>query len=67
MQGDLIVFNIKANLILNNDNEQNLKALNFTTRYVQSDPNNIVLNFNVKRSQMDTSNIKIINQGIDNG
>ena len=63
MQGDLIVFNIKANLILNNEGEQNLKALNFTTRYVQPDPNNIVLNFNVKRSQMDTSNIVITTQG----
>lgn len=62
MQGNLIVFNIKANLILNNEGE-NLKALNFTTRYVQPDPNNIVLNFNVKRSQMDTSNIVITTQG----
>ena len=60
MQGDLIVFNIKANLIINNDNQQNLKALNFTTRYVTPDPNNITLNFSVKRSQMDTSNITII-------
>lgn len=57
------MFNIKANLILNNEGEQNLKALNFTTRYVQPDPNNIVLNFNVKRSQMDTSNIVITTQG----
>ena len=63
MQGNLIVFNIKANLILNNEGEQNLKALNFTTRYVQPDPNNIVLNFNIKRSQMDTSNIVITTQG----
>ena len=63
MQGNLIVFNIKANLILNNEGEQNLKALNFTTRYVQPDPNKIVLNFNVKRSQMDTSNIVITTQG----
>lgn len=63
MQGNLIVFNIKANLILNNEGGLNLKALNFTTRYVQPDINNLVLNFNVKRSQMDTSNITILTQG----
>lgn len=63
MQGDLIVFNVKANLIINNDNQQNLKALNFTTKYTQPDLNNITLNFNVRHSQMDLSNITITPQG----
>ena len=48
MQGDMILFRINSTLIYTNEEQESLRALNFSERTSQVDPQNITLNFKTK-------------------
>lgn len=59
MQGDMILFRVNTTLVYTYDEQENLKALNFSERLGDVDPANIVLNFKTRLSSLDTSNIQM--------
>ena len=60
MQGDIILFRINSTLIYTHEEQESLRALNFSERLGQVDPQNITLNFKTKLSALDLTNITII-------
>ena len=60
MQGDMILFRINSTLIYTNEEQESLRALNFSERTSQVDPQNITLNFKTKISALDLTNLTII-------
>lgn len=59
MQGDMILFRVNSTLVYTYEEQENLKALNFSERLGEVDPSNIVLNFKTRLSALDTSNIQM--------
>lgn len=60
MQGDMILFRINSTLIYTNEEQESLRALNFSERTSQVDPQNITLNFKTKISSLDLTNLTIV-------
>lgn len=60
MQGDMILFRINSTLIYTNEEQESLRALNFSERTPQVDPQNITLNFKTKIAALDLTNLTII-------
>ena len=62
MQGDMILFRINSTLIHTTEEQESLRALNFSERVPQVDVQNITLNFKTRIASLDLTNLTIITE-----